>query len=135
MGTREEEASFRPIGFLLGVLALWLAGVASADVPLPRHPEARARFSPEQGCVEPTQVMRRRHMDFLLHQRDETMHRGIRTKRHSLKECVDCHAAQDKQGNFIPVNEKDQFCESCHEYAAVHIDCFECHATVPEEKP
>ena len=34
----------------------------------------------------------------------------------------------------IPVNAPGQFCESCHTYAAVKMDCFECHATVPDAR-
>jgi hypothetical protein len=26
---------------------------------------------------------------------------------------------------------KDHFCQSCHNYAAVKIDCFECHSSKP----
>lgn len=76
-----------------------------------------------EKCVEPTEVMRRDHMKFILHQRDDTMHRGIRTSKHSLKNCVDCHA-DPKTGSVLG---KDGFCASCHQYAAVTIDCFSCH--------
>jgi hypothetical protein len=85
-----------------------------------------------QQCVEPTDVMRRNHMNFLLHQRDATVHQGVRTTKHSLTGCVDCHVQQDAQGKAIPVNAPGQFCESCHQYAAVSLDCFECHATTPD---
>lgn len=93
----------------------------------PQYPHANRG----DACVEPTDVMRRSHFKFILHQRDETMHRGIRTRKHSLKNCISCHVSKDDKGAYIPVNEEGQFCESCHEYAAVTIDCFECHATVP----
>jgi hypothetical protein len=87
-----------------------------------------------EQCVEPTDVMRKRHMNFLLHQRDATVHQGIRTTKHSLTGCIDCHVQQDTRGNAIPVNANasGQFCESCHQYAAVSLDCFECHATIPD---
>jgi hypothetical protein len=86
-----------------------------------------------EECVEPTEVMRKRHFEFILHQRDKTMHEGIRTKRYSLTGCIDCHAKRDKNGEFLPINAKGQFCQSCHSYAAVSIDCFQCHATRPAE--
>lgn len=76
-----------------------------------------------EQCVEPTEDMRRNHMKHILHQRDETVHRGIRTTKHSLKNCVDCHA--DPKTNSV--SGQDGFCSSCHEYAAVKIDCFGCH--------
>jgi hypothetical protein len=75
--------------------------------------------------------MRRNHMKLLKHQRDDTMHGGIRTGKYSLKECVACHASQSNQS----VNaEAGNFCQSCHLYAAVKIDCFECHANKPDTK-
>ncbi len=83
-------------------------------------------------CVEPTNVMRRDHMEFLLHQRDQTVHEGIRTPEHSLIGCIDCHAGKDDDGKFISVNAEQQFCRTCHQSTAVKIDCFECHATVPD---
>lgn len=76
-----------------------------------------------EKCVEPTDEMRRNHMKKILHQRDRTMHDGIRTTQHSLKNCVNCHA--DPKTNSVLG--KDGFCSSCHRYAAVSIDCFECH--------
>ena len=80
-------------------------------------------------CVEPTEEMRRNHMKKILHQRDETMHKGIRTQKYSLKNCVDCHA--DPKTNSVLG--KDGFCESCHAYAAIGIDCFSCHSASPEK--
>ena len=80
-------------------------------------------------CVEDTEFMRRNHMKLILHQRDETMHRGIRTQKYSLKNCVDCHA--DPKTNSVLG--KDGFCESCHVYASVSIDCFSCHSAAPEK--
>ena len=43
--------------------------------------------------------MRERHWEFILHQRDETVHKGIRTTRHSLKNCLECHVQPDEEGN------------------------------------
>jgi hypothetical protein len=95
-------------------------------VPLPKVNITKAG----EKCVEPTDVMRRSHMDFILHQRDETMHRGIRTSKHSLKNCVNCHA-DPVTGSVLG---KDGFCSSCHHYAAVHIDCFGCHTHKAEKQ-
>jgi len=79
-------------------------------------------------CVEDTATMRREHPDMLKHQRDRTVHAGIRTRAHSLKECVECHASS-KTGSVL--GEKG-FCQSCHDYASVRIDCFGCHASKPK---
>ena len=76
-------------GLLLGVVMPGHAG----DSLLPEIPAAQARYSDTQGCVEPTAEMRRNHMNYILHQRDETMHRGIRTKQYSLVECINCHVS------------------------------------------
>ena len=83
-------------------------------------------------CVRPTEFMRRNHMELLLHTRDETMYNGIRTKKDSLQNCIECHAGKNDEGEAIPVNAPGQFCESCHTYASVKLDCFECHRTTPE---
>jgi hypothetical protein len=74
-------------------------------------------------CVRDTDVMRKQHFEFILHQRDKTMRRGIRTTRDSLKNCVNCHA-DPATGSVL--GEKG-FCQECHSYAAVKIDCFGCH--------
>ena len=97
----------------------------SGRVPVPVH-----HINTDKGdeCVQPEEVMRRDHMKFILHQRDKTMHEGIRTTQYSLKNCVDCHA-DAKTGSVLG---KDGFCESCHRYAAVQLDCFECHSALRE---
>jgi hypothetical protein len=82
-----------------------------------------------EKCVEPTEIMRRDHMNFILHQRDETVHEGIRTTRHSLKKCINCHA--DPETNSVLG--ENGFCQSCHSYAAVSMDCFGCHTPLAEE--
>jgi len=84
-----------------------------------------------ESCVEPTDIMRRDHMKFLLHQRDETVRGGIRGAKHSLVGCIGCHVQRDAKGDAIPVNAEGQFCESCHGFAGVRMDCFGCHAAVP----
>jgi len=84
------------------------------------------------SCVEDTNFMRRNHMDLLKHQRDETMKEGIRGKPYSLKECLSCHAVNGPDAIPVTVSSPQHFCRSCHDYAAVSIDCFQCHASRPE---
>jgi predicted CXXCH cytochrome family protein len=84
------------------------------------------------SCVEDTDFMRRNHMDLLQHQRDETMKEGIRGKPYSLKECLSCHAVNGPDTIPVTVSSPQHFCRSCHDYAAVSIDCFQCHASRPE---
>ncbi len=101
---------------------------AEGRVPVPEVPRGLG-----ERCVEPTEVMRRDHMEFILHQRDETVHQGIRTKRHSLKECINCHVQPGPDGQYASIDSRQHFCNSCHSYTAVKIDCFECHASRPSK--
>ena len=111
-------------------LFVTLATPVIAGAPRPDIPEA---IKGEQ-CVEETGFMRKNHMDLLQHQRDETMHKGIRTKKHSLKECFTCHVVKDANNTPVTVKDPKHFCRECHDYAAVNVDCFQCHSSVPGEK-
>jgi hypothetical protein len=126
------STSLRVAGLVVAGVLLGATTLASADrVPLPEPPRGRG-----DHCVEDTPLMRRSHMEFILHQRDLTVHEGIRTTKHSLKGCIGCHADQRPDGSYIPVDDPGQFCQSCHSYTAgVQMDCFECHATTPAPKP
>lgn len=107
---------------LLTCLALLLVVMALpvlAEVPKP----AVAIANPGQ-CVAPVDVMRRSHMDLLRHQRDKTLRQGERGAKYSLNACIDCHASK---GNGSVLGNKENFCEGCHSYVAVKLDCFECH--------
>lgn len=115
---------------LLAALAMasWLALAAPGTAP-----EAAGRVpmpSIERGqgdkCVEDTAFMRRNHMALLKHQRDATVRNGIRTRQHSLNGCIECHASRQ---NGAVIGTDQNFCQGCHRYAAVELDCFECHAS------
>lgn len=101
---------------------------SSANIPPPKQ-----KYSEETVCVEPVEIMRKNHFEFMLEHRDDTVIDGIRTKKHSLNECIDCHITANAQGEFARYAEDTHFCASCHQYAAVNIDCFQCHADRPEE--
>ena len=114
--------------FVITLLSIFGFGASgSADVTLPSYPKGKGKY-----CVEPTDVMRRDHFEYLMHHRQISVHLGVRSKRHSLVGCVDCHASQADDGTYISVNEPGQFCRSCHVYTAVKIDCFSCHAAVAD---
>jgi hypothetical protein len=83
-------------------------------------------------CVADPAFMRRNHPDLLKHQRNETVHLGVRDQRASLKGCIGCHASAET-GSVAAA--KTDFCVSCHSYAAVKVDCFECHASKPQAAP
>jgi hypothetical protein len=106
-----------------------LRTVLAGDGLFPEVPKAKARFSETQACVEPLDDMRRNHMEYILHQRDKTMHEGIRTKQHSLVECINCHVSDAPDAPRY--SSEQHFCNSCHSFAAVRIDCFQCHADRP----
>jgi hypothetical protein len=128
----------------LGWLTAWLGAllvatfaslaVASDDHEdrgsrVPRHAEAKPQGD---KCVEDTEFMKRNHMNLILHQRDKTMHQGIRTTKYSLKNCIACHATPTKANPEVrSVLGEGHFCQSCHAYNAVKIDCFECHSSKP----
>jgi hypothetical protein len=112
-----------------------LLSVAVNAIETPNPPKANKQFSTEQSCVEPIEIIRRYHGNFLKHHRNDTMHRGVRATQHSLIECINCHVTADDDGNYPNIKEgSEHFCRSCHNYAAVKIDCFECHASKPEKK-
>lgn len=114
---------------LLFLLALSGAGMAAADDGASRTPRpVIERAIKGEQCVADPAVMRRSHMDFLKHQRDDTVRGGIRGAKFSLKACIECHAG--KQTVSVAQSETN-FCVSCHSYAAVKIDCFECHTPRP----
>lgn len=116
---------------LTALLAISAVAVAASEdhassagrVAKPIHAEGKG-----DKCVKEESYMRRHHMDELKHHRNETMRKGIRTTQFSLQGCIDCHA--DKKTNSVLG--KDGFCQSCHSYAAVKLDCFECHASKPK---
>jgi len=116
------------VALLIGLLLL--AAAASAErvggFVLPSSQAATAAT-----CVEPTEYMRRNHFELIRHQRDETVYGGIRSTKHSLAGCVTCHVGHDGDGTPIPIADIGQFCNACHRYAAVRMNCFDCHATVP----
>lgn len=113
------------VGALAGLAVA--SGGAQAGVDLPKLEKGKG-----ERCVEDTQYMRRNHMELLKHHRDETMHKGIRTRQHSLKGCVECHASA-KTGSVAA--SKDDFCAACHAYTGVKLDCWDCHASKPGKRP
>jgi hypothetical protein len=128
LATLRGRAALRVASALLVVLAAGASLSAWVSVVHARAPKPVVTIERPGQCVEATEVMRRDHMKLLLHQRDRTMREGVRTKPHSLAGCVECHAST-KTGSVLG---EQGFCESCHRYASVKLDCFECHASKPE---
>jgi len=129
MGKTNQRVTGYLAVFAGGVL-LALSGAALAESSVVTKGSKAADMD---ACVAPTPQMRRNHMVYLKHERDETVHRGIRGRKFGLSGCVDCHTAHDPPGVAVPINAEGQFCESCHEFAAVNIDCFGCHRNTPQD--
>lgn len=121
---------WRLIAPLLAGVFLLLAGVAIGGEVVTKGSKAATLPS----CVAPTEEIRRYHMDYLKHERIAVVHEGVRGNKYSIADCVDCHAGRDGAGKAVPVNAEGQFCQKCHNYAAVDIECFQCHRKVPQEK-
>ena len=85
-------------------------------------------------CVEPTEIMRAQHHIFVKHQSHETVVKGIRTKKYSLNNCIDCHIKPTSNGTYPSVKSEEHFCTGCHIAAAAQVECFDCHASKPFKK-
>ncbi len=126
----------RPIifaGLLLTVAGLtfpsWhniAAGVTS------RPPEVRLPAA-EKQCVAPRAYMRSSHMDLLIDWRKNAVRNGVYDYRSSSGKvykvsltgtCLEqCHKS------------KADFCDRCHNYAAVSLTCWDCHVDPGQAGP
>jgi hypothetical protein len=126
--SRARESERSAVALLLALLLIvppsFADSAGASRVPKPTVPIA----APGK-CVEDTAFMLRNHMELLKHHRDATVRDGVRTTQHSLANCVTCHASKET-GRVTGT--KDAFCDGCHRYAAVKLDCFECHADRPQ---
>ncbi|MGO9007495.1 MAG: hypothetical protein ACLQIQ_12480 [Beijerinckiaceae bacterium] len=105
-----------------------IAGDDYGRTPMPHPPRGKG-----EHCVADTAFMRRNHMNMLLHHRTEEVRLGVRTEQYDLNRCVSCHAVLGTDGKPVTYANSKHFCRSCHDYAAVSLDCFECHASRPAE--
>ena len=87
-----------------------------------------------EKCVEPTDVMRAQHHIFLNQQSHDTVVKGIRTKKYSLNNCINCHIKPLADGTYPSVKSEEHFCSGCHIAAAAQVECFDCHASKPFNK-
>jgi hypothetical protein len=104
---------------LLAIL-LAAAGIAHAAGGVPRPV---VKIEAEGKCVAPAEEMRRNHMEMLKHQRDRTLREGVRGSQFSLNGCIECHGKTSGAVTGGP----DNFCQGCHSYVAVKLDCWDCH--------
>ncbi len=104
---------------------VWFNGLTTAkDLPEPEKPKSGK-------CVMPADYMRANHMQLLNEWRDNVLRDGNREvleidgKKYPKglqMACMECH------------NNKEQFCDKCHTYAAVNPYCWDCHLTPKEGK-
>jgi hypothetical protein len=122
----------RPIAamFLLGAMGV-MSGCSGEPESL--AVEGTAKADKLTQCVEPTDFMRRNHMELIKHQRDETVHKGIRATDNKLASCIECHVRHDKAGRPVPVNAPGEFCAACHQFVGEHLNCYQCHSPVPND--
>ena len=122
-----------------GLVAVSLAWALGAQVVLAAElgsfVKEGSKAAGLSACVEPTDDMRRNHMEMIKHQRDATVHEGIRGTKHSLAGCIECHVSPGPDGQPVAANAPHQFCNACHSFAAVDVNCFGCHAAVPNGGP
>ena len=93
----------------------------------PEIPRATGKPHPEGNAY-----MRRWHMSMMKHDRDLTVYNGDRSINASISKCFECHAARDDAGTPVTFADSRHFCRACHDFAAVKIDCFDCHRSTPE---
>jgi hypothetical protein len=96
-----------------------------------RTPQPEIVIEQPGPCVADKDNMRRNHPDMLRHQRDKVLYEGVRGAKVSLNGCIACHASQS---NRSVLGSRQSFCQSCHDYAAVKLDCFECHQASPGKR-
>ncbi|MCI4680334.1 hypothetical protein K9U39_10350 [Rhodoblastus acidophilus] len=111
---------------LAGGSAAW-ADEAAGRTPVPHPPPGKG-----EHCVMPTEFMRRNHMKMMYAHRQNVVVDGIRTTKFNIEGCVNCHAVKGPDGQPVSFDNPKHFCRSCHTYAAVQIDCFECHNSKPQ---
>lgn len=110
------------------LLVMLLAG---CDSKPPELMPAVKQFKTDEQKTLHIADMRSNHMNLLMHKRDETMHQGIRTKKHSFNACIDCHVPMPTEQKVVKHTDPEHFCATCHIEVAVKLDCFQCHADRP----
>jgi hypothetical protein len=118
------QHAMRSVAAVLAFASVALTAHAqSGRVPLPT-----IEVDKSTTCVAPPEVMRRTHMNLLSHRRDRTVHQGVRGGDEALTRCLECHASRT---TGAAIGSRDAFCQSCHDYVGVKLDCFDCHQGKP----
>ncbi|MCG6929042.1 MAG: sulfate reduction electron transfer complex DsrMKJOP subunit DsrJ [Desulfofustis sp.] len=103
---------------------VWFNGLDAGPLPKPEPPPGG-----EKQCVAPAAEMRDSHMQLLNEWRDDVLRNSNRVMitvdgkeyRKGLQiACMQCHS------------NKEKFCDTCHDYAAVSPTCWDCHIAPAE---
>ena len=103
---------------------IWFQRLDAGEQPKPELPPGG-----EKECVAPAAEMRDNHMQLLNVWRDDVLRNsdremievgGKKYVRSLQLACMECHS------------NKEKFCDSCHDYAAVQPTCWDCHITPVE---
>jgi len=128
---RDREKILLGTAVALVVLTLpfwWNAGRAHA-APQPELDTPTIAALPVRECVESKAYMRANHMKLLHEWRDAVVRRNARAYVNTRGQeyeislqntCMHCH------------DNKSRFCDECHDYVTVTMDCWNCHVA-PEE--
>lgn len=93
-----------------------------------RTPQPQLVIESAEACIAPPAEMRRKHPHLLAQQKKLTVRAGVRGTGATLAGCISCHASRD-DGSVIGTDRN--FCQSCHSFVAVRLDCFDCHQPAP----
>lgn len=116
---------------LVIVMLSFIAMLGLSDdnaVAIPAIPKAEG-----DNCVAEPDYMRKNHMVMLKHDRDLKVQDGVTDIDFSLKDCIACHVVRDDTKTPVSYESPQHFCRSCHDYAAVKVDCFTCHNSKPDD--
>ncbi len=133
-----EKKIYNKLAIFIGLAAflivatspLWLNAGRVVPPPKPdlNTPAIQQLAANDKQCVLPTDQMRATHMQLLIDWRDQVVRTGNRVwvspngKKYepSLSNtCLGCHS------------NKAEFCDQCHNYAAVTPNCWGCHLDKP----
>ena len=115
----------------LMTLPFWYNAGRASDPPEPKIDTPVIQQLAEKKCIEEKELMKTSHMQLLNEWRDEVVRErkrvevtaGGKTYEMSLQnECMKCHS------------NKTEFCDKCHNYAAVTPYCWDCHIEPKETK-
>ncbi len=107
----------------------WLGKGKAIPAVQPNLDTPKIRELAEKKCIEPTAFMRSSHMKLIDTWRTAVVRDGERIYVASdgkkipmslSQNCLGCHS------------NKEQFCDTCHNYASVKPNCWSCH-NVPRE--